>query len=527
MRVLMGYPAFPDRRISDADLAAPPMGMIQLGAELTRAGHEVLLCDWHRAAPARVEADIRAFKPQVLGLSIVNANRAAALSAARLAKSLLPRVAVVLGGVGATMLWRLLLGYPQVDYVALGEADLSFPALLAHLEREEENPEEELRIPGIALRRGDAAVLTAPPEPVGDLSALARPWEHFTYQHLALSRGCPGACAFCGSPRFWGRKVRFRDPEDMAEEFAALHRGGVNFFYVSDDTFTMDPRRVRALCRAIISRRLNIRFAAICRAENMERETLALLRRAGCIQLSFGVESADEEVLRRLGKKVSRTDLLRAFSLCREAGILPRAYFMYGCPGDSEAVMEQNRRLMDELKPLAAIFYLLTLFPGTRLYDEWKERTGGADEIWRGPMEDLPYCRTDPDLSDERVISFGDGLRKHFFQNLPGYALSLSSPEDPESAGPYAAFLARLAMTFAFGDYAENPQVPQREQTAATLFSRSLSLSPNADAYLGLGLLLRRCGDGEGAARVLDEGKRRFPGDADLRRALDRDDTPS
>ncbi|MEW5734678.1 MAG: radical SAM protein [Thermodesulfobacteriota bacterium] len=518
MRVLLAYPAFADARLREDDMSALPMGMVALGAELSRAGHRVLLCDWHRSDPADMEKELLSFAPEVLGFSVLNGNRHAALSAAARARRLLPGVTVVLGGVGATMLWELLLSYPQVDYVILGEADRSLPALVSCLEQKDS--EALAKIPGLAFCRNGSAFLAAKPAPVSDLSSLARPWELYTYRHVALSRGCPGACAYCGSPRFWGRRVRFREPEDFVSEILALNRKGVSFFYFSDDTFTLDRERVRAVCRGIIARGLTIRFNAICRPENTDAEILSLLRRAGCIQLSFGVESADEKVLAALGKKVSRKNLLAAFRLCRETGILPRAYFMYGCPGDSPDTMEQNCRLMDELRPLSAVFYLLTLFPGTRLYDDWKKRSGETDDIWRGPLEDIPYCRTDPSLPDEAVFAFGDTLRGHFFKNLPSYALSLAPPGDPELAIFHAEFLCRLAMTFAFGDLAENPAVPTKEQTAATLFSRSLRAVPLSDAYLGLGVLLQKCGDRNGGTRVLEEGLSRFPGDAELARAL-------
>ena len=306
---------------------------------------------------------------------------------------------------------------------------------------------------GLALRTDGQPVKTADPEPICDLDALPMPARYFDLQHVSLTRGCVGDCAFCGSPAFWGRRVRSHSAAYFVEQLALLYGRGQRFFYVSDDTFTLDRQRVIDICRGIIARKLDIRWAAISRVDAVHEEVLAWMRRAGCIQISYGVESGSETIRRRLNKTVSATRIRRAFALTQRYGILARAYFIYGCPGETRATIQETIDLMLEIKPLGAIFYILDLFPGTALYADMQRRLNCTDDIWLERVEDIMYFETDPNLSPDRILEFGRDLRESFYRNLPGFAEDLDPVDEREFYPLHADFFSRLAMTFDQGDY--------------------------------------------------------------------------
>jgi hypothetical protein len=244
------------------------------------------------------------------------------------------------------------------------------------------------------------------------------------------------------------------------------------------------------------------------------------MRRAGCIQISYGVEHGSAAIRKALGKNLPEAAIRRAFSLTVRYGILARAYFIYGCPGETDKEVEETLALMDALRPLSAIFYILDIFPGTELYDDFLRRTGAGDEIWLQRIEDILYFETDPALNAEKVMAHGRRLREGFYRRLPGYAASLELVDRPELYPFHADFLSRLAMTFDQGDYAHIDAVPEKEATAEALYRRALTYHPDPRAYLGLGILAQKRGDDHASLEILTEGARRCPGDGHIPVAL-------
>jgi len=521
MKIVLVYPYFLDARLSAEDIQTPPMGLYHVAAVLKEHGCEVDVLNWHdiQRTPEVIEATLRALKPDVVGFSILHANRWGGIDIARLAKRLNPATTVVFGGVGATHLWEhLLTHFPEIDYIVRGEGEHTFLNLVRGLAAGETGAIGAL--PGLALRTDGRPVKTADPEPICDLDALPMPARHFDLQHLSLTRGCVADCAFCGSPAFWGRRVRSHSASYFVEQLALLRGRGQRFFYVSDDTFTLDRQRVIDICRGIVARKLDIRWAAISRVDAVHEEVLAWMRRAGCIQISYGVESGSETIRRQLNKTVSATRIRRAFALTQRYGILARAYFIYGCPGETRATIQETIDLMLEIKPLGAIFYILDLFPGTALYADMQRRLNCTDDIWLERVEDIMYFETDPNLSSDLILEFGRDLRASFYRNLPGFAEDLDLVDERDFYPLHADFFSRLAMTFDQGDYSRVEEIPGKPAIAEKLYRRALGYHPDARACLGLGILNQKAGRYAESVEILAEGLSYFPGDEQLRVCL-------
>jgi len=513
MKIALVYPYFLDPRLDPQEIAAPPIGIYYVGAVLRAHAHEVQIFNgFERAGQQKAVArELAAWGPRVVGFSVLHANRWGALEIAAEVRKVLPRAAVVFGGIGAGMLWHHLLAhFAQVDAVVVGEGEQTFLALVQALERDGRLPSD---LPGLALRRGGRPVFNGPAAPIQRLDDLPDPASYFTFQHLVMTRGCPGRCTFCGSPRFWGRRVRFHSPAYIADQIQRLYDRGQRYFFFSDDTFTLSRRRVIALCREILDRGLAITWQAISKVNTVDAETLAWMRRAGCIQISYGVESGSEDIRTLLCKDIDQDQVRRAFALTVGAGILARAYFIYGSPGESAATIQATLDLMEEIQPLGAIFYILDIFPGTALYEDFKRRTGTTDDIWLERREDIPYFETDPALDAAQVLAFGRTLRQTYHRRLPAYARSIRLNDDPASRPLHADFLSRLALTFHRGDYARNEDIQDPEATAEVLYRRALDLAPDARAYLGLGQMLQHRRDTAASIDVLAAGLKHFPGD--------------
>ncbi|MGD9876414.1 radical SAM protein, partial [Desulfococcus sp.] len=522
MKILLIYPYCLERRRDETDVSAVPMGLYYIGALLRENGYdaEILSCHGMAGEPERIREILREKAPRVIGFSVLNANRWGAVEIAGIAKALDPGVTTVVGGVAATFLWQHLLGrFAEIDLAVAGEGEFPFLELVKALAATGNRPGKKSlaeivgHIPGVAFRRRGTPVLNEAAPPIPDLDRLPNPARHFTYQHLSLTRGCPGRCTFCASPRLWDRKVRFHSADYFVDQMSLLHARGVGFFYVSDDTFTLKKDRVIAVCREILRRGLRISWAAISRVDAVDEEVLRWMRRAGCVQISYGVESGSERIRKRLGKNITREQIQRAFALTTAFGILARAYFIYGCPGETWETLEETQALIREIKPLAAVFYILDILPGTALYDEIRQRDGITDDIWGRRIEDIPYYTRDPDLPEALILAFGRSLRDHFRAHLPGFADAAALKDDPALYPCHADFLSRLAMTFSHGDYADHPEAPA---TAERLYARALGYHPDHRAFLGLGILHQRRQRFSASIRILEEGIRHFPGSESL-----------
>jgi len=521
MKILLIYPYFIEERIRDDDVKAVPMGLYSVGAVLKENHYDVEVLDWHEInrTPEKVKEALVAKKPDVIGLSVLHGNRWGAIDIARTAKQLDPRTKIVFGGIGATFLWEHLLGnFPEVDYVVLGEGEWTFLNLVRHFEKKQDQGIAQIR--GIAYRENGKILKTGEPDPVKDLDSLPIPAKHFSYAHVSSSRGCAWNCSFCGSPEFWGRKIRWRSPEKFVEELESLFGKGVTFFYFSDDTFTINAKRVIEICKGIIEKNLKIAWYAISRVDHVDEEMLYWMRRAGCIQISYGVESGSAKIRKALGKPVKTEQVRRAFALTTRYGILSRAYFIYGAPGETWKTVQETMDLMEDVKPLSAIFYILDVFPGTELYSELKKRLGITEDVWLKRIEGIMYFETDSRMNDALILAFGKKLRTAFYERVHSYTDSIELVDRKDLYPWHADFCSRLGMTFSHGDYSRIEEVKEKFGTAEKLFLKSLGYYPDHRAYLGLGMLKQKKGEFKESVEILKEGLSHWPESEDLNLCL-------
>ena len=525
MNILLVYPRCLQERVSSQDDTVVPMGIFSIGAVLMEQGHEVTVVNEYGLDPSKTTSQrvLEEKRPDLVGMSVFNANRFGAMEWARTAKEILPECTTVFGGVAATFLWEHLLDEcPDLDCVVLGEGEATISELVEGLDqRTSRNLNEILAdIPGLAIRLHGSLVKTSSRPFIQDLDSLPIPAKYFTYDHLSLSRGCPGNRTFSGSPRCWERRVRFHSARYFVDELELLYRRGIRFFYVSDDTFTMKKSLVIAVCREIMDRGLDISWYAISRVDCVDEDILYWMRKAGCIQISFGVESGSETIRKLLNKKITEEQIVRAFDLTQSFGILARAYFIYACPQETDATIDAHIRLIQRIKPLSAIFYIMHLFPGTALYEDWKNMHQVDDTIWKDRIEDILYFESDATMDAEKVLAWGKKLRDTFHARLPGFATSLELREDEELNPLFADFYSRLAMTFSHGDYASIPAVPDKLETAQTLYERALKYGPSARAYLGLGMLAQKQRDLQACLDIVGKGLEHFPDDENLHQCM-------
>ena len=512
MKILLIYPYCLEDRLQAEDVRVVPIGLYYVGALLKQNDYDVEIFNWHNIneTPHRINEILLQKKPDVIGFSILHANRWGGIEIARIAKDMDEKVKIVFGGIGATFLWEhFLTHFEEIDFAVVGEGEFSFLNLVSCIEKDDYQNLGEIK--GIAFRKEGKIVRTEAAEIIKDLDELPIPAKYFNYQHVCSTRGCPGNCSFCGSPEFWGRKVRFHSPDYFVEQLELLYNRGIRFFYFSDDTFTIRKDRVIEICGKILERNLDITWVAISRVDYVSEEILYWMRKAGCIQISYGVESGSEKIRKRLCKNITTNRIKKAFALTTSYGILARAYFIYGCPGESWTTLKETMDLIHEIKPLSIIFYILDLFPGTALYSEVRKRSKITDDIWLKKIEGIMYFETDPHLTQELILAFGEKLRTYYYTHLPEFVDEIELVDKKEFYEMHADFLSRLGMTFTHGDYSKIETIKDKDQAAEKLYRRALDYHPDHRAYLGLGILMQKRGAYKESVEILSEGTAYYP----------------
>jgi tetratricopeptide (TPR) repeat protein len=221
-----------------------------------------------------------------------------------------------------------------------------------------------------------------------------------------------------------------------------------------------------------------------------------------------------------LNKKIANDDIEKAFAMTLKYGILPRAYFIYGCPGETHQTISDTIDLIKTIKPLVIHFFVLSLFPGTRLYEEYKKKMKITDDIWLTKIEDIKYFETDPQLSREDVLSFGKTLRNRYHELIPEIVDAIELVDKLEFYPLHADFCARLGMTFDHGDYATNDEIKDKERIAEKLYIKALQYHPHSSAYLGLGILNQKKSAYHESIKILSEGIQYFPANEPLNMCL-------
>jgi len=268
-----------------------------MGAVLKKLGYG---CDlWFQAMSAVDEEQLRQYDIVGIG-SLTNTIR----EAYRLADSC-KRVdnTVVMGGPHVTFMSEEALAH--CDYVVIGEGDDTFPALVAALA----NGESPDSIPGLAYRLPSGDVhCTGSPQPVDyanlpspDFSLSPQVRAGRTPPIIVTSRGCPNECTFCSVTAMFGRRYRFRENQQVIAELRPLLHRSVCF---GDDNFCAHPRRAKSLLRDLIAQdAVPLRWAAqMCIDAATDDELLGMMQETRCRIVYVGVESVDDETLRKYGK---------------------------------------------------------------------------------------------------------------------------------------------------------------------------------------------------------------------------------
>ncbi len=349
---------------------------------------------------------LRDRRPAAVGFTAYESNLRACRAMAGVVRQALPEAVVMVGGPNATFSPEETLDLLGADLCLRGAGEGAIVAMVEAIlgaegprrrlpELLEEIPNLVFRTPAGTRRTRTGDLSSFPGEYFGCLDDIPSPYQagQFATADVGVltARGCNQHCTYCSFATISGRRIHYHGVERVLEDLAAFKRlvdraeRRPPTIAILDDAFTLAPQRARAICEGIIRRGLQMPFECSTRADRVDADLLRLMRRAGFVAVSFGLESAVPRVLRQVGKvqdpatgddpglEAERAYLehfRRAVADAMEAQLSPSVSVIGGLPGETADDFRSTLAFVDSLEVPAYAHNLLSVLPGTPLYLE-------------------------------------------------------------------------------------------------------------------------------------------------------------
>ncbi len=332
--------------------------------------------------------------------------------------------------------------YPALDFGLVGEPDLTIRDLLDNLEdRVAERPPEirtlfekhdpayeparspdgslDMRkIKGLVWRNRGEIVLNLPRPFIADLDDLPIPLHELLpldkyrmpmmkgpFTFIVPSRGCTAGCTYCIKHVSYQYSVRLRSPKLIMEELWQLKNLGINYIHMYADLFTVSRDQVMELCQRMIDEKIDIHWMANSRVDYVDEEMLQMMAKAGNFMIAWGLESANEQVLKNARKGIDPSKARRALTWAKQAGIMNWGYFIIGLPGETEASIRETIDYAKKLPLDIALFHVAAPYPGTPFFFQVVENNWFRPGTrWEQVDMDKGTVLDYPNLSAEQLL---------------------------------------------------------------------------------------------------------------------------
>ena len=375
-------------KLAPAGAVQPPLGLISLAGVMRDAGWNARVLD---AEALRLNKQLTVEKilsspPDLLGCtsSTLSIERTAAVASD--VKRECPHTKIIIGGVHLTSQPRETMQMcPSFDYGVIGEGEQTLLELAEALSEDG----DVSGVPGVIARSGDFLRLSSPRSYIEDLDTLPLPaWDllptmsRYYFQHaqsvlqmpstsIVTSRGCTGRCIFCDKSVFQNA-CRAHSAEYVINMIRTLyHQFGIREIHFSDDNFMLYRKRLQQLAELLVKEELHLTWSCLARADMMSnRQILALMRKAGCWQITFGIESGCQEILDFERKGITLEQMENAVHLARECGLKTKGFLMIGHPGETPETIMRTIEFVNRLPMEDISITYFTVFPGAPLWPE-------------------------------------------------------------------------------------------------------------------------------------------------------------
>lgn len=373
-----------------------PHGILSIAAWLEKEGHEVFI---HDCLGPRASSDFQTnineifnYKADIIGFSATTSSFPDAANMAAAIKAVRPEVITVCGGVHCSALGvSLLKDYPAFDFMIKGEGEITLAELVLG--------GDPADVKGIIWRNGEEIVENSSRDMIPHLDILPFPayeklkdfprgynlplfsYAHFPGTSMVTSRGCMFQCSYCDRSVF-KKGFRYNSAKYIYNHLKYLNQKfGVRHVNIYDDLFTTDENRIIELCEMLAKEPIDMQFNCAVRVGFVPDKLLKMLKDAGCLMVSLGIESADPELLLKHKAGVTVETVRDTVTRIQAAGLRAKGLFMMGLPGETEESIRKTSDFVISLGLDDMNMAKFTPFPGAPLWKTIREE-GAFEEDW-------------------------------------------------------------------------------------------------------------------------------------------------
>jgi anaerobic magnesium-protoporphyrin IX monomethyl ester cyclase len=389
----------------------PLLGLGLLASILIKAGFETKVLDLRLKGYGKEHLldAISDFRPHIVGFSASSFDYLNSVELCQAIKAVDQNIVTVIGGPHPTMSPEKAVEAQSVDFICIGEADTT----IAEFAEAFPDKEKMKKVRGFGYKKGDRCVFNRTPDHISDLDSLPFidmglfPLEKYKVGKiltipLFTSRGCPYNCCYCCSYLIHGRKYRSRSAESLVQEIEMnMQRFDTKYFTIADDAFNFDKQRVIDFCNLLIEKNLQIEWDCPqgIRADKLTPDIAKLMKKSGCKLLAMGIESVDPEVLKSIKKGETIEQIKEAIKATNEAGIISKAFFLVGLPGDNVEKVRESIKFFKENRIYIPRYSMIVAYPTTDL-EKWIKENAN---LYYDPYD---YVTTHNECTDDIGVQF-------------------------------------------------------------------------------------------------------------------------
>lgn len=409
----------------------PPLSLAYIAGQINElAENKIIDAGAKRLSLEETIDKLLEFKPSLVILSVATPTIESDLGwFAHAIKKSLPETKIAAIGIHVTALPKETLEtFSDLDFIICGEPEVTSKELVKAIIANGNYDQIE----GLAFKKDGLVCINKNRPFAASIDEFAFPdWSKINVQDYLMpiknkpfllinfARGCPYQCSFCATQTYNGKKVRRRSIEGIIEEIKYDMGFGVRDFLFWTEQFTLDRNYTEQFLDTLITSGLNkeIRWVCNSRVDMVDRGLLDKMKKAGCWQIAFGLEFGNDTILCLANKRTTVAQGKKAIRLTAQAGIVADGHFIMGYPGETVQTMRDTIRLACQLPLTFAHFYAATPFPGSKLYEESREKLLNNVK-WSSISQDTPLFSIDNLTQKEIRNLFKQAYHKFYLRPI-------------------------------------------------------------------------------------------------------------
>ncbi|HDX9588226.1 TPA: cobalamin-dependent protein [Bacillus pseudomycoides] len=407
-----------------------PLGLGSLWAVLTDHNFNAEILDMFTQDTKELIEVLQIHRPKIVGFSCLTEQRHWVVSLVKLTREILPNSLIILGGVHPTFTPDTMLTSTSADLIIKGEGEIPLLEVCEmYLNRKSTDFSQ---VNSVVYKSNTGEIIeNKTGKRIKHLDHLpAFPYHKFEFNKYRFinnvlkegrlpvkldvskitavnymsSRGCVYNCSYCSIQTFWQRRYYAHELNRVIQEIIWLKNNkNVEFVWFWDDIFTINKKRIEELCTLLIENKVNVYWGCTTRVDLVDEQLLKLMRRSGCILISYGVESGSQQILDNVQKKTKIEDIVYKIQLTMDLDISARVSLMVGNPGETDETIAETIKLIQSVEPDLWSVNITKIYPGTDLYKKVKQQGLFSDELWLN-TEEVPYYTLEH--SEEELMNY-------------------------------------------------------------------------------------------------------------------------